>query len=89
MLKNHQKLLNQVIAANCHTMLCTTPTNSGIKICVVFDLSAEHDGVSVKEELLPGPDLTNQIFGVLLRLRKEPVAVTGDIEAMFHQVKVP
>ena len=59
------------------------------KIRVVFDLSAEHHGVSINKELLPGPDLTNQIVGVLLRLREEPIAVTGDIEAMFHQVKVP
>ena len=59
------------------------------KIRVVFDLSAEHYGVSINKELLPGPDLTNQIVGVLLRFREEPIAVTGDIEAMFHQVKVP
>ena len=36
-----------------------------------------------------GPDLTNQIVGVLLRFREEQIAVTGDIEAMYHQVKVP
>ena len=34
-------------------------------------------------------DLTNQIVGVLLRFRKEQVVVTGDIEAMYHEVKVP
>ena len=34
-------------------------------------------------------DLTNQIIGVLLRFREEHVGVMGDIEAMFHQVKVP
>ena len=36
-----------------------------------------------------GPDLTNQTVGVLLRFREEQIAVTGDIEAMYHQVKVP
>ena len=59
------------------------------KISVVFDLSAEYKGICLKKELLPGPDLTNQIIGVLLRFREEHVGVMGDIEAMFHQVKVP
>ena len=39
--------------------------------------------------MLPGPDLTNQIVGVLLQFREEQIAVTGDIEPMYHQVKVP
>ena len=59
------------------------------KIRVLFDLSAEHHCVSINKELLPGSDLTNQIVGVLLCSREEPIAVTGDIEALFHQVKVP
>ena len=31
------------------------------KIRVVFDCSAEFEGKSINKELLPGPDLTNQI----------------------------
>ena len=56
---------------------------------MVFDLSAEYKGTSLKKELLPGPDLTNQVIGVLMRFTEEHVDVIGDIEAMFHQVKVP
>ena len=59
------------------------------KIRVVFDLSAEYKGTCLNKELLPGPGLTNQIIGVLLRFREEHVGVKGDIEAMFHQVSVP
>ena len=59
------------------------------KIRVVFDLSAEYKGTCFSKELLPGPDLRNQITGVLLRFREEHVTVMGDIEAMFHQVKAP
>ena len=39
--------------------------------------------------LLKGPGLTNSLLGVLTRFRQEHVAVIVDIEAMFHQVKVP
>ena len=59
------------------------------KIRIVFDLSAEFPGTSINKSLLPGPDLANQIVGVLLRFREEPVAVTGDTEAMYHQFKIP
>ena len=56
---------------------------------MVFDLSAEYKGTCLNKELLPRPDLTNQIIRVLLRFREEHVEVMGDIEAMFHQVTVP
>ena len=39
--------------------------------------------------MLPRPDLTSQIVGILLRFREEQIAVTGDVEAMYHQMKVP
>ena len=59
------------------------------KIRVAFDLSTDCKGRCTNEELLSGPDPTNQIAGVLLRFRVEQVAVMGDIKIMFHQVKVP
>ena len=42
----------------------------------------------MNDKLLQGPDLTNSLVGVLARFRQETVTVLGDIEAMFHQVKV-
>ena len=59
------------------------------KIRVIFDLSAEFHGTSINKTLLSRPDMTNQIVGVLLRFREEQIAVTADIEAMYHQVEVP
>ena len=38
--------------------------------------------------MLSGPDLTNQLVGVLTRFRQEQIAFIGDIEAMFYQVYV-
>ena len=58
------------------------------KIRVVFDCSAEFKGQSLNKHLLQGPDLTNNLTGVLCRFRKEPIAFMCDIEAMFYQVKV-
>ena len=58
------------------------------KIRVVFDCSAEVGGESINRNLLTGPDLTNQLIGVLIRFREEHVAIMADIEAMFYQVKV-
>ena len=59
------------------------------KIRVVFDCSAHSQGTSLNDELFQGPDLTNNLVGVLIRFRQEPVAVMGDVQSMFHQVRVP
>lgn len=50
------------------------------KICAVFDLSAQLDGVSLNDVLLTGSDLNNTLLGVLLRFRKELVAIKAEIE---------
>ncbi len=58
------------------------------QIRVVFDSSAQYKGLSLNQVLLSGPDLNNSLLGVLLRFRKEVVAVTADIEQMFHSFVV-
>lgn len=59
------------------------------KLRVVFDCAASYQGTSLNEQLLQGPDLTSSLIGVVIRFRQEPVAIMADVEAMFHQVKVP
>ena len=58
------------------------------KIRVVYDCSASYRGHSLNGHLLQGPDLTNNLVGVLCRFRQEVTAFVCDIEAMYHQVKV-
>ena len=58
------------------------------KLRVVFDCACKHDGKSLNDYVLQGPDLTNSLVGVLLRLRMDPIVIISDIQAMFNQCKV-
>ena len=62
--------------------------NSSNKFRIVFDSSIKFDDVSINDKLLQGHDLSNNLLGVFLRFREEPIAVVGDIRSMFHQVFV-
>ena len=54
----------------------------------VFDWSSQNRETSANENLLSGPDLTNQLVGLLITVRVETVACMADIQAIFYQVKV-
>ena len=58
------------------------------KIRVVFNCAASFYGVSLNQMLLQGPDLTQNLLGILLKFCCKPVAVMADIEKMFYQVRV-
>ena len=58
------------------------------KLRVVFDCATEYQGASLNKMLMQGPDLVNSLVAVLLRFRKDKIAIISDIEAMFYQVKV-
>ena len=55
---------------------------------MVFDSSAEFEGVSLNKELLSGRDMMNSLLGVLIRFRTETTAVMCDNEQMFHSFHV-
>ena len=59
------------------------------KLRVVFDAAAELDGISLNNQLMSGPDLTNSLFLVLQRFRMRQIALVADIQQMFHQVRLP
>ena len=58
------------------------------KVRVVFDCAAKFCNTSLNEQLFQGPDLTNNLVGVLLRFRQERIGLMSDIEKMFHQVRI-
>ena len=55
---------------------------------VVFDAGAKFQSTSLNQNLFKGPDLLNSLIRVLIRFRKEEFALCGDIEQMFHQIRV-
>ena len=58
------------------------PSKPG-KIRVVFDCRAEFDEQSLNKELLTGPDLTNQIVGVLTRFWQNSIAFMAGIYRLY------
>ena len=51
---------------------------------IVYDCTAKHKGVVLNDIQMQGPDLINSLVGVLRRFRKKAIALTFDIECMFH-----
>ena len=58
------------------------------QVRVVFNCSALYNSQSLNKNLLQGPDQLNSLIGVLTRFRKEDVALTCDVEQMFHSFHV-
>ena len=58
------------------------------KLRVVFDASVKFLNRCLNDELLAGPDHINSLLGILLRFRTKHVALSCDIEKMFHNFKV-
>ncbi|XP_026112361.1 uncharacterized protein LOC113091129 [Carassius auratus] len=58
------------------------------KYRLVFNCSFAYQGMSLNQQLLPGPTLGASLLGVLLRFRQYAVAISGDIRGMFHQVRL-
>ncbi|XP_064635233.1 uncharacterized protein LOC135492610 [Lineus longissimus] len=59
------------------------------KFSVVFDCGARYGGISLNDQLLQGPNLTNSLVGTLLKFRTDEVVVMADIVSMFYQARVP
>ncbi|XP_040169438.1 uncharacterized protein LOC120903851 isoform X2 [Anopheles arabiensis] len=58
------------------------------KIRLIWDAAAKVEGVSFNLRMLKGPDLLAPLPQILCQFRQFPVAVSGDIMEMFHQIRI-
>ena len=89
----HARKLTKDEAAELHDKRWLLPhhavvSQSKSKLRVVFDAAASYMGVSLNSELMKGPDLLQNLVGILLRFRQEKVAIVADITQMFHQIRI-
>ncbi|CAC5373897.1 unnamed protein product [Mytilus coruscus] len=64
------------------------PDKETTKTRIVFDASAKFQGISLNDTIHQGPKLQPDLFDVLLRLRKYPVALVCDIAEMYLRIKI-
>lgn len=65
------------------------PEKKSTPVRIVFNSAATFKGHCLNDFWYKGPDLLNSLFGVILRLRENAVAVCADIEKMYHMVAIP
>lgn len=64
------------------------PDSKSTPVRIVFNSSANFMGHTLNEYWAKGPDLLNNLLGVLIRFRENEVALMGDVKKMYHSVKV-
>ena len=65
------------------------PEKKSIPIWIVFNSSADFEGHCLNDYWMKGPDLLNNLLGVILRFRENAVAISGDISKMYHRILIP
>lgn len=55
---------------------------------IVFNSSIVFRGHCLNEYWAKGPDLFNDLFGILLRFRENRSALVGDISKMYHRIRI-
>ena len=58
------------------------------KMRIVFDASARYQGVSLNDVICQGTKLQRDLFHILLRFRKHPVALVCDIAEMYLRIAI-
>ena len=64
------------------------PDRTTTKTRIVFYASAKFEGVSLNDAIYQGPKLQRELTDVLLRFRRNPVALMCDIAEMYLRIEV-
>ena len=64
-----------------------TNINKPNKQRVIFNVAATYLGTFLNQSLIKESDLLSSLIGVLMRFQEGHFAFTGDIKAIFHQVR--
>ena len=55
---------------------------------IVFNSSLNYQGQNLNDYWAKGPNLLNNLIGILLRFRERKVAMIGDIKKMYYAIKI-
>ncbi len=64
------------------------PESKSTPVRIVFNSSANCMGHTLNDYWAKGPDLLNNLLGVLVRFRENEVAMMGDIKKMYYSVNI-
>ena len=86
--EDYNKFMQEIIS-KCYAKESQTTLNEGRECYlpyhrvyhpIIFDSNAEFNGRCINKKLIPGPDLANQLVGVLTRFRENKLAFMANIE---------
>ena len=63
------------------------PDSKSTPVRIVFNSSANYKGHVLNDYWAKGPDLLNNLLGILIRFRENEVGFIGDVKKMYHTVK--
>ena len=64
------------------------PEKKSTPVRIVFNSSSVFEGHKLNDYWMKGPDLVNNLFGVVLRFREKEVAPVRDISKMYHRILI-
>ena len=83
-------MLNPLVAGRgtYHIIIVYSPANPD-KVRIVFDCSARSRGSSLNDRAYQGSKLTTLLNVVLLKCILYSYVISGDVQAIYNQVKLP